>query len=138
MKIGIMFGNPETTPGGRALKFYSSVRIDLRRIASITKGDEIIGNRVRAKVVKNKVAPPFKEAQFDILYSEGISYESSLVDIGVNFGLISKAGTWFTYENTKLGQGKENARVFLKQNPEIAKEIETKIREKISRGDKNE
>jgi recombination protein RecA len=138
MKIGIMFGNPETTPGGRALKFYSSVRIDLRRISSLTKGDEIIGNRVRAKVVKNKVAPPFKEAQFDILYSEGISYESSLIDIGVNFNLISKSGTWFTYENTKLGQGKENARMFLKQNPEIAKEIEAKIREKISRGDKNE
>jgi recombination protein RecA len=138
MKIGIMFGNPETTPGGRALKFYSSVRIDLRRISSLTKGDEIIGNRVRAKVVKNKVAPPFKEAQFDILYSEGISYESSLVDIGVNFNLISKSGTWFTYENTKLGQGKENARMFLKQNPEIAKEIEAKIREKISGGVKNE
>lgn len=132
-KIGVMFGSPETTPGGRALKFYSSVRIDLRRISSLSSGDKVIGNRVRAKVVKNKVAPPFKEAEFDILYEEGLSYESSLIDLGINLGLISKAGSWISYQDVRLGQGKDNARQFLKENPQLAREIEKKIREKSNR-----
>lgn len=128
-KIGVMFGSPETTPGGRALKFYSSVRIDLRKISTITSGDKVIGNRVRAKIVKNKVAPPFKEAEFDILYDEGISYEGSLIDLGIKFGILTKAGSWISYGDTKVGQGRENARDFLKANPKLAKEIEEKIRE---------
>jgi recombination protein RecA len=128
-KIGVMFGSPETTPGGRALKFYSSVRIDLRKISTITSGDKVIGSRVRAKIVKNKVAPPFKEAEFDILYDEGISYEGSLIDLGIKFGILTKAGSWISYGDTKLGQGRENARDFLKANPKLAKEIEEKIRE---------
>jgi recombination protein RecA len=131
MKIGVMFGNPETTTGGNALKFYSSVRLDIRRIGSIKKGDEIIGNDTRVKVVKNKVAPPFKKAEFDILYGEGISHEGEIVDIGVDLGLVDKAGSWYSYAGDKIGQGKDNARNFLKDNPEIAAEIEGKIRETL-------
>ena len=131
MKIGVMFGNPETTTGGNALKFYSSVRLDIRRIGSIKKGDEIIGNDTRVKVVKNKVAPPFKKAEFDILYGEGISHEGEIVDIGVDLGLVDKAGSWYSYAGDKIGQGKDNARNFLKENPEIAAEIEAKIRETL-------
>jgi recombination protein RecA len=130
-KIGVMFGNPETTPGGRALKFYASVRIDLRKIGNITSGDKVIGNRVRAKVVKNKVAPPFKQAEFDILYDEGISYESAILDLGINLGIISKSGAWISYRDIKLGQGKDNARQYLKSNPQLAKELESKIKEKM-------
>ena len=127
-KIGVMFGSPETTTGGRALKFYSSVRLDVRRIETLKDGTEMVGNRTRIKVVKNKVAPPFKQAEFDILYGEGISREGSLIDMGVNAGIIRKAGAWFTYEADQLGQGKENARKFLRKNPEIAQELESRIR----------
>ncbi len=127
-KIGVMFGNPETTTGGRALKFYSSVRLDVRRIETLKDGTEMVGNRTRVKIVKNKVAPPFKQAEFDIIYGEGISREGSLIDMGVNAGIIRKAGAWFTYETDQLGQGKENARNFLKNNPEVAAEIERRIR----------
>jgi recombination protein RecA len=123
MKIGIMFGNPETTPGGLALKFYASVRIDLRRIAQIKQGEQIIGSRIRAKVVKNKVAAPFKTTEFDIYYNEGISYFTDLLNMGQKVGVIKKAGSWFQYENTKLGQGMEAAKKFLKENPEIVKKI---------------
>ncbi|MDR0959571.1 MAG: recombinase RecA [Propionibacteriaceae bacterium] len=130
-KIGVMFGSPETTTGGRALKFYSSVRLDVRRIESLKDGSEVVGNRTRVKVVKNKVAPPFKQAEFDILYGEGISREGSLLDLGVEHGIVRKAGAWFTYGTEQLGQGKENSRAFLKANPEIAREIETKILEKV-------
>jgi recombination protein RecA len=126
-KIGVMFGSPETTTGGRALKFYSSVRLDVRRIETLKDGTEMVGNRTRVKVVKNKVAPPFKQAEFDILYGQGISREGSLIDLGVDCGIIRKAGAWFTYEADQLGQGKENARNFLKANPEIAAEIEQRI-----------
>jgi len=126
-KIGVMFGSPETTTGGRALKFYSSVRLDVRRIEGLKDGSETVGNRTRVKVVKNKVAPPFKQAEFDILYGEGISREGGLIDLGVEQGIIRKAGSWFTYEGEQLGQGKENARGFLKSHPEMAKEIEGKI-----------
>ncbi|MEZ5086184.1 MAG: recombinase RecA [Tessaracoccus sp.] len=127
-KIGVMFGNPETTTGGRALKFYSSVRLDVRRIETLKDGTEMVGNRTRVKVVKNKVAPPFKQAEFDIIYGEGISREGSLIDMGVSAGLIRKAGAWFTYESDQLGQGKEKAREFLRTNPEIAADIERRIR----------
>ena len=127
-KIGVMFGSPETTTGGRALKFYSSVRLDVRRIETLKDGSEMVGNRTRVKVVKNKVAPPFKQAEFDIIYGEGISREGSLIDMGVTNGIIRKAGAWFTYEADQLGQGKENARNFLKNNPKIAEEIERRIR----------
>ena len=127
-KIGVMFGSPETTTGGRALKFYSSVRLDVRRIETLKDGSEMVGNRTRVKVVKNKVAPPFKQAEFDIIYGEGISREGSLIDMGVANGIIRKAGAWFTYEADQLGQGKENARNFLKNNPKIAEEIECRIR----------
>ena len=127
-KIGVMYGNPETTPGGRALKYFSSVRIDVRRIETLKVGGEMIGNRTRAKIVKNKVAPPFKEAEFDIIYGEGISREGSLIDMGVDAGIIRKAGAWFTYESDQLGQGKENARNFLKNNADVADEIERRIR----------
>lgn len=127
MKIGVMFGSPETTTGGRALKFYSSVRIDLRRIESLKKGDEFIGNRVRAKIVKNKVAPPFRETEFDIMFDEGISRTSDLIDLGVKQDIIEKAGSWFSYEGEKLGQGKENSRKFLQDNPKIFKKIEKQI-----------
>lgn len=128
MKIGVMFGNPETTTGGNALKFYASVRLDIRRIGSVKKGEEVIGNETRVKVVKNKVAPPFRQAEFEILYGEGISFLGELVDLGVNYGFIQKAGSWYSYGNEKIGQGKDNAKVFLKEHPEIAKEIEAKIR----------
>ncbi len=123
MKIGILFGNPETTPGGLALKFYSSVRIDLRRLAQIKKGDEIIGNRVKAKIVKNKVAPPFKTAEFDIYYNEGISYLADILNTGLKMGVIKKSGSWLQYENTKLGQGMEASKQFLRENPETVKKI---------------
>ena len=126
-KIGVMFGSPETTPGGRALKFYSSVRLDLRRIASLKKGEEVIGIHVRAKVVKNKVAPPFKKAEFDILYEEGISSISTMVEMAENIGVIARSGSWLTYAGERLGQGKENARVFLKENPRLLEKIEKEI-----------
>lgn len=131
MKIGVMFGSPETTTGGNALKFYSSVRLDIRRIGAIKKGDEVVGNETRVKVVKNKVAPPFKQAEFDILYGEGISRHGEIVDLGVKQGLIDKAGAWYSYKDTRIGQGKDNVRNFLKANPEISDEIEAQIREKL-------
>lgn len=130
-KVGVMFGNPETTPGGRALKFYASVRLEVRRVESLKQGSEQIGNRTRAKVVKNKVAPPFRDAEFDIIYGEGISREGSLLDVGDATGVITKSGTWYSYGDLRLGQGKENARQFLKSNPELAAEIEVKIRESV-------
>ncbi|GAA1977962.1 recombinase RecA [Nocardioides panacihumi] len=133
-KIGVMFGSPETTTGGRALKFYSSVRLDVRRIETLKDGTDMVGNRTRVKVVKNKVAPPFKQAEFDIMYGKGISREGGLIDVGVEAGLIRKAGAWFTYEGDQLGQGKENARNFLKDNPDLANEIEKKILEKLGVG----
>lgn len=133
-KIGVMFGNPETTTGGRALKFYASVRLDVRRIETLKDGTEMVGNRTRVKVVKNKVAPPFKQAEFDIIYGEGISREGSLIDMGVETGLVRKAGAWFTYDSDQLGQGKENARNFLKTHPEVATELETKIKAKMGIG----
>jgi recombination protein RecA len=128
MKIGVMFGSPETTTGGNALKFYASVRLDIRRIGSIKKGDEVIGNETRVKVVKNKVAPPFRQAEFEILYGEGISFLGELVDLGVSYGFIQKAGSWYSYGDEKIGQGKENVKAFLKEHPDKAKEIEAKIR----------
>ncbi|MGI6777749.1 MAG: recombinase RecA [Acetivibrionales bacterium] len=128
-KVGIMFGNPETTPGGRALKFYSSVRLDVRRIETLKKGNEMIGNRTRVKVVKNKIAPPFKEAEFDIIYGEGISKEGNILDVGVNIDIINKSGSWYSYNNQRIGQGRENAKQFLRENPETAAQIEAKIRE---------
>lgn len=131
MKIGVMFGNPETTTGGNALKFYASQRIDIRRVASIKEGEEVIGNRTRVKVVKNKVASPFTQCDFDILYGQGISREASILDLGVELEIITKSGTWFSYNGERIGQGRENARVFLKDNAEMAKEIEVKIRESI-------
>ncbi|MCH9049384.1 MAG: recombinase RecA [Proteobacteria bacterium] len=131
MKIGVMFGNPETTTGGNALKFYASVRLDIRRIGAIKKGDEIIGNETRVKVVKNKVSPPFKEAIFDIIYGEGISRESEIVTLGVKHDLIEKAGAWYSYKGERIGQGKDNVRIFLKENPEIADEIEKGIRNAV-------
>ena len=129
-KVGVMFGNPETTTGGRALKFYSSVRLDVRRIDSIKQGDEIVGNRTRVKVMKNKVAPPFKQAEFDIMYNEGISRTGNIVDVGVKENIVQKSGAWFSYGDIRLGQGRENAKQYLKDNPEVALEIENKIREK--------
>jgi recombination protein RecA len=128
MKIGVMFGNPETTTGGNALKFYSSVRLDIRRIGAIKKGEEVVGSETRVKVVKNKVAPPFKQAEFDILYGEGISREGEIVDLGVLAKLVEKSGSWYAYNGEKIGQGKDNAREFLKSNPDIAREIENKVR----------
>lgn len=128
MKIGVMFGNPETTTGGNALKFYSSVRLDIRRIGAIKKGDEVIGAETRVKVVKNKVAPPFRQAEFDVLYGEGISLEGEIIEQGVKLDLIEKSGSWYAYKGEKIGQGKDNAREFLKENPEISKEIENLIR----------
>ncbi len=128
MKIGVMFGNPETTTGGNALKFYASVRLDIRRIGAIKKGDEVIGNETRVKVVKNKVSPPFKQAEFEILYGEGVSFYGELVDLGVKYGFVSKAGSWYSYGNEKIGQGKENVKTYLSEHPEIAKDIEAKIR----------
>jgi len=130
-KIGVMFGSPETTPGGRALKFYSSVRLDVRRIETLKDGTDAVGNRVRVKVVKNKVAPPFRQAEFDILYGVGISKEGSLIDLGVEEGIVRKAGAWYTYEGDQLGQGKENARTFLREHPDVALDIERRILEKV-------
>ena len=131
-KIGVMFGNPETTPGGRALKFYASVRLDIRRVETIKSGQESIGNRVRVKVVKNKVAPPFRIAEFDVMYGEGISREGGLLDVGVAMGVVDKTGAWFTYAETRLGQGREASKDFLRQNAPIATEIEGKIRAKVT------
>ena len=131
MKIGVMFGNPETTTGGNALKFYASVRIDIRRIGSIKKGEEVIGNETRVKVVKNKVAPPFKAAEFDILYNEGISREGEIIEMGVLHRIVEKSGAWYAYKGEKIGQGKDNTREFLKDNPDVANEIETRIRQAV-------
>ncbi len=131
MKIGVMFGNPETTTGGNALKFYSSVRLDIRRIGSIKKGDEVIGNDTRVKVVKNKVAPPFKQAEFEILYGEGVSFYGELVDLGVQYGFVQKSGSWYSYGNEKIGQGKDNAKQYLRDNPDKAKELEAAIRTEV-------
>jgi recombination protein RecA len=131
MKIGVMFGSPETTTGGNALKFYASVRLDIRRTGSIKKGDEVIGNETKVKVVKNKVAPPFKQAEFDILYGEGISREGEIVDLGVAAGIIEKSGAWYSYGGNRIGQGKDNVRNYLKENPELARTIEARIREQL-------
>ncbi len=128
MKIGVMFGNPETTTGGNALKFYASVRLDIRRTGAIKKGDEVIGSETRVKVVKNKVAPPFKQAEFDILYGEGISREGEIIEMGVNLKFVEKSGAWYSYKGDKIGQGKDNAREYLREHPEVAQEIEAKIR----------
>jgi recombination protein RecA len=133
-KIGVMFGSPETTTGGKALKFYASVRLDVRRIETLKGGTEAVGNRTRVKVVKNKVAPPFKQAEFDILYGEGISREGSLIDLGVECGIVKKSGAWYTYDGDQLGQGKENARVFLRDNPDLSNEIEKRIKEHLGIG----
>ena len=129
-KVGIMFGNPETTPGGRALKFYASVRMDVRRIESIKSGNEFVGNRVKIKVVKNKVAPPFKEAECDIIYGKGISKEGCILDLAVNYDIVNKSGSWFSYGDARIGQGRDNAKMFLAENPDIAMEIEMKVRER--------
>ena len=131
MKIGVMFGNPETTTGGNALKFYASVRIDLRRIESLKRGDEVIGNRIRAKIVKNKVAAPFRDGEFEILFTEGISRLSDIIDMGVKSEIIQKAGAWFSFENEKIGQGRDSARKFLEENPKITNKIEKAIIEKL-------
>jgi len=133
-KIGVMFGSPETTTGGKALKFYASVRLDVRRIETLKDGTDAVGNRTRVKVVKNKMAPPFKQAEFDIIYGLGISREGGLIDMGVEHGFVRKAGAWYTYEGDQLGQGKENARTFLKDNPDLADELEKKIKEKLGVG----
>lgn len=134
MKIGVMFGSPETTTGGNALKFYSSVRLDIRRIGAVKKGDEILGNETRVKVVKNKVAPPFKKTEFDILYGEGISREGEIISLGVEEGIIDKSGAWYSYNGDRIGQGKDNVRGFLKENPAIAEEIEAQVRAKLLPG----
>ena len=128
MKIGVMFGSPETTTGGNALKFYSSVRLDIRRIGAIKDRDEVVGNATRVKVVKNKVAPPFKQVEFDIMYGEGISKNGELLDLGVKAGVVEKSGAWYSYQEERIGQGRENAKIFLKENPNIAISIEDKIR----------
>lgn len=130
-KIGVMFGNPETTPGGRALKFYASVRIDIRRLDAIKQGTEVVGSRVRAKIVKNKIAPPFKQAEFDIMYGEGVSKTGSLLDLGVEYGLINKNGAWYTFGDERIGQGRESAKQFLKENPNVAAQLETQLKQKI-------
>jgi recombination protein RecA len=130
-KIGVMFGNPETTPGGRALKFYSSVRLDIRRIGAVKEGTNVIGNRTRVKVVKNKVAPPFKQAEFDIIYNEGISREGEVIDMALELGVLEKAGTWYSFGEERLGQGRENVRIFLKENPDIGREVENRVREDL-------
>ena len=132
MKIGVMFGNPETTTGGNALKFYASVRLDIRRIGAIKNGEEVVGNQTRVKVVKNKVSPPFKTAEFDILYGQGISREGEIIDMGVEAKVLEKSGSWYAYNGEKIGQGKDNAREFLKENPDLAVEIENKVREAMS------
>jgi recombination protein RecA len=131
MKIGVMFGNPETTTGGNALKFYASVRLDIRRTGAIKAGDEVIGSETRVKVVKNKMAPPFKQADFEILYGEGISREGELIDLGVKAGLVEKSGAWYSYQNNRIGQGKENAKTYLRDHPEIAATIDRKLRENL-------
>jgi len=131
MKIGVMFGSPETTTGGNALKFYASVRLDIRRIGAIKKGEEVVGNETRVKVVKNKVAPPFKQVVFEILYGEGISWEGEVIDLGVKHGIIDKAGSWYSYHGDRIGQGKDNVRNFLKEHPEMAQEIDNQIRELV-------
>jgi len=131
MKIGVMFGNPETTTGGNALKFYASVRLDIRRIGAIKNGEEVVGNQTRVKVVKNKVAPPFREAEFEIMYGQGISRNGELIDIGVAQGLVEKSGSWYSYNGERIGQGKENARTFLETHPDIANDIDAKLREKL-------
>src|SRR5690606_31087971 len=128
-KVGVMFGNPETTPGGRALKFYSSVRLDVRRVETLKQGNDMVGNRTRVKVVKNKVAPPFKQAELDIMYGEGISREGSIIDIGVEMDIVQKSGAWFSFEGERLGQGRENAKQFLKDKPDISAQIEKQIRD---------
>ena len=128
-KVGVMFGNPEVTPGGRALKFYSSVRLDVRRVESLKVNNEVVGNRTKVKVVKNKVAPPFREAEFDIVYGEGISKEGNVLDIAVNLDIVEKSGAWFSYNGTRIGQGRENAKQYLRDNPEVCNEIEAKVRE---------
>ncbi len=128
-KVGVIFGNPEVTPGGRALKFYSSVRLEIRRTESLKQGNELIGNRVRVKVVKNKVAPPFKQAEFDIIYGEGVSREGSILDLAAEQDLVKRSGAWYSYGDTRIGQGRENAREFLKNNPEITLELENRLRE---------
>ena len=138
MKIGVMFGSPETTTGGNALKFYSSVRLDIRRIGSIKEGDEVIGNETRVKVVKNKVAPPFRQAEFQIMYGKGIFHLGEIVDLGVKQGLVEKSGAWYAYKGEKIGQGKKNAAVFLKENPHIAEEIELQIRTQLLGSDTEE
>ena len=135
MKIGVMFGNPETTTGGNALKFYSSVRLDIRRIGALKKGDEVYGNETRVKVVKNKVAPPFKKTEFDILYGEGVSREGEIIDMGVEQGLVDKAGAWYSYNGQRIGQGKDNVRQFLKDNPDVSLEIESMVRAKLLQTD---
>ena len=134
MKIGVMFGNPETTTGGNALKFYASVRLDIRRIGALKKGDEVVGNQTRVKVVKNKVAPPFRQCEFDILYNEGISKEGELLDLGVQQNIVDKAGAWYSYEKDRIGQGKDNARQYLKEHPAIAADIESRIRQALNIG----
>ena len=131
MKIGVMFGNPETTTGGNALKFYSSVRLDIRRTGAIKKGDEVLGNETRVKVVKNKVAPPFKQAEFEILYGEGISREGEIITLGVQQGIVDKSGAWYSYNGDRIGQGKDNVRNFLKENPDIAADIEAQVRAQL-------
>jgi len=135
-KIGVMFGSPETTTGGKALKFYASVRLDIRRIETLKDGTDAVGNRTRVKVVKNKMSPPFKVAEFDILYGIGISREGSLIDLGVDQGIVRKSGAWYTYDGDQLGQGKENARTYLRDNPDLANEIEKRIKEKLGIGPK--
>ena len=129
MKIGVMFGSPETTTGGNALKFYASVRLDIRRIGSIKERDEVVGNQTRVKVVKNKLAPPFKQVEFDIMYGQGVSKTGELVDLGVKAGIVEKSGSWFSYNSQRLGQGRDNAKNFLKENPEVANEIELTLRQ---------
>ena len=131
-KIGVVYGNPETTTGGNALKFYASVRIDIRRVETLKSGTEMIGNRTRAKIVKNKVAPPFKTAEFDIMYGKGISRIGDILDIGANLDIITKGGSWYSYNDTKIGQGRDNAKTYLMENPDIADEIEMKIRAKVA------
>jgi recombination protein RecA len=131
MKIGVMFGSPETTTGGNALKFYASVRLDIRRTGSVKRGDEVIGSETRVKVVKNKMAPPFRQAEFEILYGEGISREGEIIEMGVAQSIVEKSGAWYSYKGERIGQGKDNVRLFLKQHPEMAQEIETRIREKL-------
>jgi recombination protein RecA len=145
MKIGVMYGSPETTTGGHALKFYASVRLDIRRIGVIKERDEVVGNQTRVKVVKNKLAPPFKQVEFDIMYGEGVSKMGEIIDLGVKAGVVEKSGAWFSYDSQRIGQGRENAKNFLKNNPDIAKEIETAIRsnagliaEKIMAGESEE